>query len=269
MLDVISIRTLCLTGKASLMKKRLLYVLMFSFLLSSCAKSVTVAEEDGMDQSYHHQRVGVSARALLADEQFASLKIEVQYMTGFEPDERALLNLRDFLYDHLHKPSGISIITKEIAPIADTSLTMPEIISLEKKNRTVFATGKELTVYVLYTNGYYVDDHMLGYAYQNTSIVLFGKNLDDNSNKFKKLNRSDLETRVLQHEMAHLMGLVNVGTDLQSDHKDNEHGKHCLNKQCLMYYLTDTEQSPGVLLRKGIPKLDEACLADLRANGGK
>ncbi|RZJ38545.1 MAG: hypothetical protein EOO18_03095, partial [Chryseobacterium sp.] len=63
-----------------------------------------------------------------------------------------------------------------------------------------YCLEKEIPVVFLSTNGYYKEEHMLGYAYQNTSVVLFGKNIDDNSNKFKKLNRSDLETRVLQHE---------------------------------------------------------------------
>ena len=236
---------------------------------SSCTKSVAAEDHDRIEKNFHLKRVGASARDLLTEERFTSLRIEVQYMAGYEPDEKALVNLRYFLYNYLHKPAGISISTKEIAAIADTALTLDEIKNIEKANRTEYASGKTLTLYILYTNGYYTEDHLLGYAYLNTSAVLFGRNLDDNSNKFKKLNRSDLETRVLQHEVCHLLGLVNVGTTLQSMHKDDDHGKHCSNKNCLMYYLTDTEQSPSFLLRKEIPKLDEACLEDLRANGGK
>jgi hypothetical protein len=251
------------------MKMKLIGLTILLTGLMSCSKSLTAVEEETVDKNFHLQKVGTSARDLLSDERFTSLRIEIQYMTGYEPDAKALLNLEYFLYEYLHKPEGIRITTKEIAPAADTSLTLPEVIALEKANRKTYTNGKELAVYILYTNGYYTDDKMLGYAYLNTSAVLFGRNLDDNSNKFKKLNRSDLETRVLQHELAHLLGLVNVGSPLQSEHKDNDHGKHCTNKQCLMYYLTDTEESPSILLRKGIPKLDEACVKDLRANGGR
>ncbi|ANE53718.1 hypothetical protein SY85_24860 [Flavisolibacter tropicus] len=235
----------------------------------SCTKSIAAEDQNVIEKNYHLQRVGSSARDFLTDENFTSLRIEVQYMPGYEPDAKALLNLKYFLYDHLHKPGGISIVTKEIPSSADSSLTMQEVIGIEKANRTAFTKNKELTVYILYTNGYYIEGQMLGYAYLNTSAVLFGRNLDDNSNKFKKLNRSDLETRVLQHEVCHLLGLVNVGSALQSAHKDDDHGKHCINKQCLMYFLTDTEESPSFLLRKTNPKLDAACLEDLKANGGK
>ena len=258
-----------ITTNVHVMKLPLLCLCLLWMGFISCTKSIAAEEEEIIEKNFHLKRVGSSARDLLSDERFTSLRIEVQYMTGYEPDERALHNLKDFLYDRLHKPEGISIITKEIAPAADTSLTLQEIIDIEKANRTAFANGKELAVYILYTNGYYVEDHMLGYAYLNTSAVLFGRNLDDNSNKFKKLNRTDLESRILQHEVCHLLGLVNIGSLLQSSHKDDDHGKHCSNRQCLMYYLTDTEQSPSFLLRKENPKLDAACLEDLRANGGR
>lgn len=237
--------------------------------LISCTKSIALEDEKPINKNYHLQRVGASAIDLLSDERFTSLTIEVNYMTGYEPDEKALRALRSFLFERIHKPVGIRVISKEIAPSKDTMLSLKEIVAIEKAERTKRAEGKELTIYILYTNGYYVDEHMLGYAYLNTSVVLFGRNLADNSNKFRKLNRSDLEARVLQHELCHLLGLVNVGTALQSEHKDDDHGKHCQNKRCLMYYLTTTEESPSILLRKGIPTLDEACLKDLRANGGR
>ncbi len=247
---------------------KMLSVCLMILVLTSCTKSIAI-EERRYDRNFHLQRVGTSARDFLSDERFTSLKIEVQYMTGYEPDEKALHNLKSFLYERLHKSGGIQVTTKEIEASKDTFLTMQEVIAIEKANRTAYSKGQELTVYILYTNGYFSNDKMLGYAYLNTSAVLFGRNIEDNSNKYRKINRSDLETRILLHEMAHLLGLVNVGTALQSDHKDNDNGKHCLNKQCLMYYLTDTEESPGILQKKGIPKLDEACLEDLRANGGK
>lgn len=237
--------------------------------LMSCAKPVALEAGETIRTTFHLQKIGASARDLLSDEHFTALHIEVQYMPGYEPDDEALHNLQDFLYGHLNKPAGIRVTTKEIPSITDTALTIGEVAALEGKHRTTYTTGKELAVYVLYTNGYYAEDTLLGYAYRNTSAVLFGRTLDDNSNRFKKLDRSDLETRVLLHEFSHMMGLVNVGSPLQTEHKDNDHGKHCSNKDCLMYYLTDTELSPSFLLRKDTPRLDSACLADLKANGGK
>ena len=237
--------------------------------LVSCTKSNAVEDDNAPAHNFHNGRVGTAARQLLSDEQFRSLTIEVQYMTGVKPDSAALVNLRRFLFEHLHKPAGITIVTTEIAPVADSVLTLEQIAAIERSHRTVYSSGKRLAVYILYTNGYYTQDKMLGYAYKNTSAVMFGKNLQDITSDARKLDPTGLETRVLQHEMAHLMGLVNVGTVPQSNHKDDKHGKHCTNKQCLMYYLVDTDKQPGLILKKPIPRLDEACLEDLRANGGK
>lgn len=238
--------------------------------LVSCTKSIAVeSDNDAPAHNFHNGKVGTAARQLLSDEQFRSLRVEVQYMTGFKPDSVALANLRRFLFTHLHKPAGITIVTTEIEPVADSVLTMEQIAAIEKANRTEYSMGKQLAIYILYTNGYFTNDKMLGYAYKNTSAVMFGKNLQDIAADTRKLDKTGLETRVLQHEVAHLMGLVNVGTPLQSSHKNDKAGKHCKNKNCLMYHLVDTDELPGLLLKKPVPKLDEACLEDLRANGGK
>ncbi len=236
--------------------------------LTSCMK-VIATEDDLFDDTFHKQAVGTSARELLSDEKFTALRIEIQYMQGFLPDETAIENLEIFLTKHLHKPGGIRIVMKEIEPVRDSVLGIKEIRDIEKANRTTVTSRNEISVYILYTNGFFKDPGMLGYAYLNTSAVLFGKNIAENAKLNHKADRTYLETRVLQHEMGHLLGLVNVGSSPESDHQDHDHGKHCKNRNCLMYYLTDTEESPSFVKKKTIPKLDKACLKDLKANGGK
>jgi len=246
-------------------------MLLFPFallLLAGCTKAVAV-EEEMYDEKLHTQKVGASATDLLTDAQYTRLKIEVQYMEGFAPDSVALQNLRLFLFERLHKPEGIYISTKQISSVADSVLDLQQIAAIEKVNRKTFTAGRTLSVYILYTNGYYQQEKMLGYAYRNTSAVLFGKNIKESTNSPKKLSRTHLETIVLQHEIGHLLGLVNIGTPLQSDHKDDKNGKHCKNKICLMYHMADTDESRNLIVKKQLPRLDEACLADLRAAGGK
>ncbi|RYD59080.1 MAG: hypothetical protein EOP56_02300 [Sphingobacteriales bacterium] len=225
--------------------------------------------ERAVNKNFHTRKVGASARDLLTAQHYQSLKIEIQYMTGYAPDEQAVANLTTFLDELVHKPKGIQVVTKEIRPIEDTVLTLDNVIAIENANREVYTDTSELAVYVLYTNGTFEKGTLIGYAYRNTSAVLFGKTIRDNSDKWGRLTRTELETRILQHEFCHMLGLTNVGTPMTAEHMDHDHGKHCKNKHCLMYYKTELINYPAMILKKERPTLDEECLEDLRANGGK
>ncbi|MDZ7681404.1 MAG: hypothetical protein U5J63_06720 [Fodinibius sp.] len=58
---------------------------------------------------------------------------------------------------------------------------------------------------------------------------------------------------------------------MQNPHKDPDHGNHCDDDSCLMYYATETTDLIGNSLASGdeIPALDANCMADLQANGGR
>ena len=236
-------------------------------LITSCDKTEYVNNPGGADQ-LHNKPVGNSARDLLSASPYASLKIEVQYMPGFEPDAAALVHLQNTLAGILNKPSGITIVTTQIGASSNTTLNIDQVFQVERNNRRVFTTPNEIAVYVLYTNGNYTDANVLGAAYKNTSAVIFGKTIRDNSGGLGQVNRTKLEATVLEHELGHLLGLVDLGTTMQSNHKDGAHGNHCNNSNCLMYYASDTRDILGILLTGNIPPLDANCRADLHANGG-
>lgn len=250
------------------MKTRFLLLLLFAVSFAGCIK--TMADGQGFyDPNFHLQSAGSSAKALLSDDLFKSLHIEVQYMPGAKPTEATLANLTTFLGKHLRKPGGITFSLAEIPASADTVFSLKEVMEMEDRYRTRFTSTNEITVYVLFVDGYYGKPDLLGTAYRNTSTVLFGRHIQENSGQFKKPSRTYLESRVLQHEFGHLLGLVNMGAEAQKEHHDTAHEKHCTNQYCLMYHLAETEDYPSVLVRQKPPVLDADCISDLRANGGK
>jgi hypothetical protein len=247
------------------------YIRLFLLILffSGCSKSKDAYVNNPGASDFHNRPVGASANEILSSSGYSSLKIEVQYMTGYPPDAAALNHLQNTLSSLLNKPSGITIITKEIPASSKTTLSVNDIIDIEKNNRTAFTSGKELAVCILYTNGNYTDNNVLGIAYKNTSVAIFGKMIYDNSGGIGQASRTKLEATVLEHELGHLIGLVDLGSTMQAGHKDAAHGNHCNNSNCLMYYASETSDILGFLITGNIPSFDANCRADLHANGGK
>jgi hypothetical protein len=250
------------------MKTNHLIAVLLLLNIAACKKESTFSNNPDADD-LHNKSVGFSANQLLSAGTYKSLKIEVQFMTGYAPDATALNHLQDVLNTYLNKPLGISIITKEIPSASSGTLSIDQVRTIEEQNRTVFTTGEQIGVYFLYTNGNFTDNNVLGAAYRNTSMVLFGKKIHDNSGGLGQANRTKLEATVLEHEFGHILGLVDIGSPMQTNHKDAAHGNHCNNTSCLMYYASETTDILGFLITGNIPSFDANCIADMRANGGK
>ncbi len=246
------------------------FCLLFSVIAfnNSCKKSGGLSGLVSIS-SENNKQIGASANDLLSAANYTSLKIEIQYMPGFAPDATALSNLGSFLNTLINKPGGISIVQTQIAASGKTVLSLNEISAIEKNNRTAYTSGSQLGVYFLFTDGGYTDANVLGLAFRNTSMCIFGKTIHDNSGALGQVNRTKLESTVLEHEAAHILGLVDIGSAMQTNHKDASHGNHCSNSSCLMYYASETTDALGFLLTGSIPVLDANCRADLHTNGGK
>ena len=253
------------------MATRINGIILMSFLMlivSSCKKSDTITNLPSINNE-NNKVVGASANDLLSASKYSSVKIEIQYMPGFQPDAAAVNNLTNFINSLINKPGGVTIVQTQIASAGKTVLSLNEIATIEKNNRTVYTSGSQLGIYFLFTDGNYADGNVVGLAFRNTSMSLLGKTIHDNSGGLGQASRTKLESTVLEHEFAHILGLVNIGSPMQTNHQDGAHGNHCTNTNCLMYYTSETTDILGVLITGSIPVLDANCKADLTANGGK
>jgi hypothetical protein len=250
------------------MRNHLWIPLIISVVFASCGKNGGNAKPKS-GKAYSNQATGTSARDLLGDSVYTSLTIEVQYMEGYQPDPAALDQLRSFLGTLLNKPAGITVTLTPIPSSGGGTLSVDDIRNTEDHYRTRYTKGSELDVYILYADADFTDNTVLGVSYRNTSVCLFGKTIADHSGGIGQANRTTLTATVLEHEMGHLLGLVNNGTAMTTPHEDQSHPAHCNNKDCLMYYAAETTDILGFLIAGGVPTLDESCRNDLRANGGK
>lgn len=134
-----------------------------------------------------------------------------------------------------------------VSPIRD--LTVDDLLSLVAEHRNTPDSRDIPSFYVLFANGYFYDDdarqdNVLGLSIGDTStVVMFKpvirKTAPDLEGPADDLIRMFAEQMTLIHEFGHAVGLVDNGLTLTSAHHDDEHGKHCTNKKCVMYYLNE------------------------------
>lgn len=255
----------------------LLGIFLLLFLGFGCKDSSTVpvGPDTGQGDSgdtrlfSHNSLAGASAEAFLTSARFTDLHIEIDYMPGYEATQEAIDGLQSFLEQRLNKTT-LSISTSEIPSDGKSTYTLSNVIDLEGIHRDNFtdANSTSLYVYCIILDGKYITSNALGIAYYNTSTALFGSTIETNSGTQPDLpSREKVEGTVLNHEFGHLLGLVGSGSPVQSDHK-NSNSLHCTVENCLMN--PNIENGSFFENFSGeVPELDQLCIEDLQANGGK
>lgn len=239
------------------MKNILFFIILSTCLIYSSCIKIKNTKPQSVD--FHDQYSGQSARDLLSDDKYKAINVQIQYMPGHQLESATIANLQVFLEKICRKPDGITINQTQINE-SKSSANLSEIQAMEQNYRTIYTTGNTLAVYVLVTDGYYTLDNVInadyaGIAYQNTSICLFGKVFAPSN--LTNASKILFQTKILKHEFGHLMGLVNLGSPMQTQHESTSpHPHHCTNATCIMYHNSGTSG-----------ELCENCIDDLRANG--
>lgn len=209
----------------------------------------------------------------LAATNFNELVVEISYMDGYEPNQASLDNLKEFMQARLHKPSGISFVKRSISPEGQNQYSIGDIIEIEEKRRKEFPEDEKLALHILFLDGGYTEDQgnskVLGVQYNPTSLAIFQRTIKEFSGGIGQPSQTTLGTTVLMHELGHILGLVNNGTNMVNNHQDTAHGAHCDDNNCLMNFSVETSDFIANLSGGNIPNLDDECIADLQNNGGK
>ncbi|WP_445664202.1 hypothetical protein [Fodinibius sp. AD559] len=255
-----------------LFRRLSLFILCFSLavFINSCSDSSTDPGDPAREEFNSKAAPGESAEYFLQSDSYGNIEIEMDYMEGHKPTTEAVNSLESFLSDRLNK-NNITINTSEIPARGDGPYSTDMITTIEEDERDNYteAGSNTLHAYIVIVDGEYTQNsNVLGIAYWNTSMALFGEAIDNISSSGPiSPNEQQVESTALRHEVGHNMGLVGNGTPTQSDHK-TEGSAHCTNDECLMAPSVRT----GDIFQNisgDVPSLDEACIQDLQANGGK
>ena len=254
-------------------KRLSLFLLCFSLalLVTNCSDSST-DPVDTPPQEFNSQAApGDSAHAYLAGDQYTNLQVEIDYMPGHEPTQEGLNSLQTFLEERLNKQNISFSTPNEIDAESQSSYSSNDIRAIEEEYRDNYteAGDNTLHVYFLVVDGEYSQSsNVVGIAYWNTSVAFFGETIASASgNPPVSPSREKVESTVFRHEFGHNMGLVGNGTPTQTNHK-TDGSAHCTTDGCLMDPSIETSDFFSNFSGE-VPSLDEACITDLQANGGK
>jgi hypothetical protein len=132
--------------------------------------------------------------------------------------------------------------------------------------RTTHTAGATASMLALFLDGSYCgDSNALGLAFGATSLLVFSTQVE--SLATVTVGPDQFMKSVANHEMGHILGLVNIGYQSHINHEDPNHPHHSSNSQSVMYWAIDQ----GNLIQQfvqGPPQRfdtnDEADLAGLR-----
>jgi hypothetical protein len=232
----------------------------------------------------------------VTDRNYTAMLIEVDYVSSAPPGDAALVEIQEQVVrfidgGYLSKPDGVRLVVDDVlTPLgSDAVSTFDDLDALVREVRSVPSDPSESVVHIVYVDGGFEQDTdtatVLGFAYGAANVVIFRDSIRAacESGSLRLLpGGADAaeeacqvtEATVLMHELGHVFGLVNNGVPLQSDHQDEEHGAHCDNPECLMYYAAERSSVVSRIAGRfeagqtNVPRFDEACLQDLAAAAG-
>jgi predicted Zn-dependent protease len=218
------------------------------------------------------------------------VQVEVAYEQGAEPYTGIGIggrSLWDFLEENLNalfqgREQKVEVLVpKELGqmqalPTQSTdSYSADAIQALAQGVRRHQSGPNHADFIVLFLNGRYQDasgkkSSVLGVSLSGTSVIAIFKpvvreTLDEGSEFVPKY----VEQSTLVHEMGHAFGLVDNGLPAVNPHHDAEHGAHCKNPHCVMYWLhegsVDLRHFVKQFLQTGrMVVFDDDCLLDAR-----
>ncbi len=216
----------------------------------------------------------------LRAEPYPRLVFEIDAVAGYGPREDAMDGVIEYYADVIDKPGGIEAVADEtIDGVGEGGVwTFDDLDALAEPTANLDVDEDTIAIHLLYVDGSYDagagPGTVLGVAWANRHLAIFTDDIDDSCATplpFEDTLCRLAEQHVLAHELGHIIGLVDNGLPMVTDHKDEAHGDHDVSDECLMYWAYEGASIVELLadrLAGGNTDplgLDNACLADVAA----
>lgn len=162
------------------------------------------------------------------------------YWSVFETNIKAIYEARGMNVEVV-VPSELSDMT--LIPVQNKdSWTASEINDLAKKYKKIATTSSDAVIQAVFVQGYFnngesTNTSVIGINITGTTVIAIFKDVIKAMHQDKDGPTAKFtEQSTLVHEFGHAIGLVNNGVKQVDPHHDSEHGAHCDNPNCVMYW---------------------------------
>ena len=174
---------------------------------------------------------------------YANLLVEIDYDTTTPPDTETLNAYKEEILKRI-QPKNITFRTDKIMPFGPETLTVNDLEQQEKITRDEYTGAGTITLHVYWLTKN-IGTTYAGFQYTPSSIALFNMPQEN-----------DYTLSILLHETGHIMGLVNKGTQQQTEHSADM--IHCATPNCVMEKVVNRGKT-----------YCQNCIDDIIAEGGK
>ncbi|HEU0037439.1 MAG TPA: hypothetical protein VFQ53_42805 [Kofleriaceae bacterium] len=252
-------------------------------LAAGCRDSTAGGDDDGTPTP--------TGNGTVFDPAITNVTLEIDYETGQEPYTGPILGFGDtfdLTATNLDRVfAGTKTLTiprtlgemQDIGTIADEELTTEDLLAIADAHRDRANTATERTYYLVFVSGHFADasgvqEGVLGVSLGTTGVIAMFKDTIRSTDVPGLPNVVRyVEQSTIVHEGAHAIGLVANGVPMVSVHQDTEHGAHCNNDRCVMYYLNEGAADAAAFVQQQVLTgntilFDASCLADVDALTG-
>src|SRR3989344_350252 len=206
--------------------------------------------------------VGSLNHQYLQSQPFSRLIVEIDYVESTPPHKNSVGTFLSTLKRYVDKPEGVVRSGDNALKAQKDSYSIQDLLNIAKINRSNYSQGNTVSLYVLYVNGGFDQNPgALGVALSSSMFVIFQDKI--NQAVTSLIFASEIEQAVLNHELGHLFGLVNINYQSSIDHEDANHPNHSKNSGSVMYWVVE-DISVANVLRGGPPsQFDDADQEDI------
>jgi hypothetical protein len=215
--------------------------------------------------------------------------LEVDYQTGAQPYDKSMrtydawdlfeANAKALFAEHEpelqvpHEPSAM----QELSDVTAHEFSVSDILAIADTHRDEDDTDTQRSFYALFLDGYFADQGkretgVLGVSIGDTGVIAMFKPVISSaaSPRVAQATLVFVEQSTLIHEFGHAVGLVDNGLPMVTAHSDAEHGAHCDNPDCVMYYLNEGVSDLVGFVKNYVKSadtvlFDDNCLQDAHA----